>query len=76
MLWAAGINSGGGTLAGVPDRERHLVKKFLGWVALLAVLYIIATDPDSATRLINNVIDLIGEILRGGREVLDGVREQ
>jgi hypothetical protein len=62
-----------GTTPGVPDRERDVVKKFLGWIAVLVILYVIANDPDSATRLVSGTIDLISRLADGATAVIDGV---
>ena len=58
---------------GVPDRERDLVKKILGWIAILVILYVIANDPEAATRLVSGTIDLISKLADGATTVIDGV---
>lgn len=74
MLGDAGTDLGRwGPVSGVPDRESDLVKKFLGWIALLVVLYVIANDPDAATRLVSGTIDLISRLADGATRVIDGV---
>ena len=49
------------------------MKKFLGWIAVLVILYVIANDPDSATRLVSGTIDLISRLADGATAVIDGV---
>lgn len=49
------------------------LKKTLWWIALLAVLYLVATDPDRLTGLIDGVVDFIGRLLENGRRIIDNL---
>lgn len=49
------------------------MKKLLSWIALFVVIYMIANDPASATRLVSGTVDLISKLAEGTTRVIQGV---
>ena len=49
------------------------MKKILSWLTLFVVIYLIANDPESATRLVSGTVDLISKLAEGTTRVIQGV---